>query len=92
MPTQYESGDGKVNWQVLYQSNEFLWYSERTGWGHLYLHDWKTGKLTAAVTSGDWLVRQVLRVDEKAARHLLPRSRSRKRPRPLLLASLSRRL
>ena len=64
MPTQYESGDGKANWQVLYKSNQVLWYSERSGWGHLYLHDWKTGKLTRAITSGDWLVRQVLRVDE----------------------------
>ena len=63
--TQYESGDGRANWQALYKSNEFLWFSERTGWGHLYLHDWKTGKLTTAITSGDWLVRQVLRVDEK---------------------------
>ena len=63
--TQYESGDGKVNWRVLYGSNEFFWYSERTGWGHLYLHDLKTGKRTAPITSGDWLVRQVLRVDEK---------------------------
>jgi dipeptidyl-peptidase-4 len=63
--TQYESGDGKVNWQVLYNSNEYFWYSERTGWGHLYLHDWKTGKLKGAVTSGDWLVRQVVRTDEK---------------------------
>jgi dipeptidyl-peptidase-4 len=65
VPTQYESGDGKVNWQVLYKSNEFLWYSERTGWGHLYLRDWNTGKQTGAITSGDWLVREVLRVDEK---------------------------
>jgi len=65
VPTQYESGDGKANWQVLYKSNQYLWYSERTGWGHLYLHDWKTGKPTAAITSGEWLVRQVLRVDEK---------------------------
>jgi dipeptidyl aminopeptidase/acylaminoacyl peptidase len=64
--TQYESGDGKTNWQVLYGSNEFLWYSERSGWGHLYLGDWKTGPLKGSVTSGDWLVRQVLRVDEKA--------------------------
>jgi dipeptidyl-peptidase-4 len=62
--TQYESGDGRANWQVLYKSSEFLWYSERTGWGHLYLHDWKTGKLIGAITSGEWLVRQVLRVDE----------------------------
>ena len=65
VPTQYESGDGKVNWQVLFKSNEFLWYSERSGWGHLYLRDWKSGKQTGAITSGDWLVRQVLRVDEK---------------------------
>ncbi len=64
VPTQYESGDGKVNWQVIYKSNEFLWFSERTGWGHLYLHNWQTGKLLAPVTSGDWLVRQILRVDE----------------------------
>ncbi len=65
VPTQYESGDGKVNWQVLYKSNEYIWFSESSGWGHLYLHDWKTGKLKGAITSGDWLVRQVLRADEK---------------------------
>lgn len=63
--TQYESGDGKTNWQVLYPLGQFLWYSERSGWGHLYLGDWKTGQLKGPVTSGDWLVRQVLRVDEK---------------------------
>jgi dipeptidyl-peptidase 4 len=64
VPTQFESGDGKANWRVLYESNEFLWYSERSGWGHLYLGDWKTGQMKGAVTSGDWVVRQVLRVDE----------------------------
>ncbi len=63
--TQYESGDGKSNWQVLYGSNEYLWYSERSGWGHLYLGDWKTGTLKGPITSGNWLVRQVLKVDEK---------------------------
>ncbi len=63
--TQFESGDGKVNWQVLYGSNEFLWYSERSGWGHVYLGDWKTGQIKGPVTSGDWLVRQVLRVDQQ---------------------------
>jgi len=64
VPTQFESGDGRVNWQALYGSGEFLWYSERSGWGHLYLGDWKTGQIKGAVTSGDWIVRQVLRVDE----------------------------
>lgn len=63
--TQYESGDGKANWQVLYGSNEYLWYSEKSGWGHLSLGDWKTGRIKNAITSGDWLVRQVLRTDEK---------------------------
>lgn len=63
--TQYESGDGKVNWQVLYGSDEYLWYSEKSGWGHMYLGNWKTGKITGQITSGEWLVRQVLRVDEK---------------------------
>lgn len=64
--TQYESGDGKANWQVLYGSDEFLWYSEKSGFGHLYLGDWKTGRIRNAVTSGNWLVRQTVRVDEKA--------------------------
>jgi len=63
--TQYESGDGKANWQVLYGSNEYMWCSERTGWGHLYLGDWKTGKIKSAVTSGDWLVRQTVHVDDR---------------------------
>ena len=63
--TQYESGDGKVNWQVLYGSNEYLWYSEKSGWGHLSVGDWKTGKIKNAITSGDWVVRQVLHTDEK---------------------------
>ncbi|HVW83557.1 MAG TPA: DPP IV N-terminal domain-containing protein, partial [Bryobacteraceae bacterium] len=63
--TQYESGDGKANWQVLYGSNEFIWYSERSGWGHLYLGDWKTGRMKNPITAGDWLVRQIVHVDEK---------------------------
>jgi len=63
--TQYESGDGKANWQALYASGEYLWYSERSGFGHLYLGDWKTGQTKGAVTKGDWLVRQIVRVDEK---------------------------
>jgi dipeptidyl-peptidase 4 len=63
--TQYESGDGQANWQVLYGTNEYIWYSEKTGWGHLYLGDWKTGRIEGPITSGDWVVRQRVRVDEK---------------------------
>jgi dipeptidyl aminopeptidase/acylaminoacyl peptidase len=64
--TQYESGQGSVNWRTLPDSNEFIWYSERDGWGHLYLYDLATGKLKNRITSGDWVVTQLLRVDEKA--------------------------
>ena len=44
-------------------SNEVLWYSERSGWAHLYLYDLKTGELKQTVTQGEWLVRRVLHVD-----------------------------
>jgi dipeptidyl aminopeptidase/acylaminoacyl peptidase len=63
--TQYESGQGSVNWRVFAASNEFLWYSERDNWGHLYLYDLATGKLKNRITSGDWAVTRLVRVDEK---------------------------
>ncbi|MGB6487365.1 MAG: DPP IV N-terminal domain-containing protein [Steroidobacteraceae bacterium] len=44
-------------------TNEVLWYSERSGRGHLYLYDLGTGVLKHAVTSGVWQVRKVLGVD-----------------------------
>jgi dipeptidyl-peptidase 4 len=44
---------------------EALWYSQRDGWGHLYLYDTKTGGLLNQVTSGDWAVQEILHVDEK---------------------------
>lgn len=43
-----------------------LWLSERTGWLHLYSVDLKTGKTLDAVTSGAWVMKEVLKVDEKA--------------------------
>jgi dipeptidyl aminopeptidase/acylaminoacyl peptidase len=63
--TQFESGDGRVNWRYLPASNEIIWSSERSGWSHLYLYDLATGKLKNQITSGDWAVTQLLRVDEK---------------------------
>ncbi len=43
-PTQFESGQGKINWRFLPGSNEIIWYSERDDWGHLYLVDANTGQ------------------------------------------------
>ena len=65
VPTQYESGNGRANWQYLPQTKEFLWFSERDNWGHLYLYDSETGKLKNQITKGDWNVTQILKVDEK---------------------------
>jgi dipeptidyl aminopeptidase/acylaminoacyl peptidase len=63
--TYYESGQGKVNWRYLPGSNEFLWYSEKSDWGQMYLYDLKTGQLKNQITHGDGPVTQVLHVDEK---------------------------
>jgi len=52
------------NIRVLGDGTELLWYSDRTGWGHLYLYDAQTGRLKNAVTSGEWLVRDIIAVDE----------------------------
>lgn len=41
----------------------FLWISERTGFNHLYLYS-AGGKLARALTSGDWMVEDVVGVDE----------------------------
>lgn len=62
--TYFESGNGKVNWQYLWKSDEVLWFSERDNWGQLYLYDGKTGKLKNQITYGDGNVTKVLRVDE----------------------------
>ncbi|WP_082915339.1 S9 family peptidase [Arachidicoccus ginsenosidimutans] len=65
VPTQYESGWGTINWKYLPATNEIIWFSERDNWGHLYLYDAKTGKLKNQITKGNWLVSQILKVDEK---------------------------
>ena len=51
--------------RALPQSNQLIWYSERSGWAHLYLYDLTTGKVIRPLTRGDWLVRDILGVDEQ---------------------------
>lgn len=45
-------------------TGDFIWWSERTGWGHFYLygHD---GKLKNALTSGPWRAEDIVDVDAK---------------------------
>jgi len=64
--TYYESGVNAENWRVLFDSNEFIWYSEKSNWGHLYLYDLETKKLKNQITSGNWLVKQVRYIDHKS--------------------------
>lgn len=52
---RYDVADGK----------EIIWTSERDGWNHIYLYDGQTGKVKKQLTSGKWVVRKVLHVDEK---------------------------
>jgi dipeptidyl aminopeptidase/acylaminoacyl peptidase len=66
VPKFYESGNGKINWHYLPESNEILWFSERDNWGNLYLYDLTTGKLKNQITSGPGNVTEVLYVDRKA--------------------------
>ncbi|MFM1873446.1 MAG: hypothetical protein RL398_2868 [Planctomycetota bacterium] len=41
----------------------FLWLSERSGYQHVYRYD-ASGKLKNTITSGEWQVRNLVRVDE----------------------------
>ncbi|MGF7155502.1 S9 family peptidase [Novosphingobium gossypii] len=48
--------------------NEIVWASERDGWNHLYLIDGRSGRVKNRITTGDWVVREVLKVDEDQRR------------------------
>ncbi len=66
-PTRVETNtlqSSQPNIRVLGDGAELIWYSDRTGWGHLYLYDAQTGRLKNAITSGAWLVVDIQAVDE----------------------------
>ena len=64
----------------LPESNELIWFSERSGTAHLYLYELASGKLKNPITQGDWLVRNVLHFDAKR-RELTIQTAGRKRGR-----------
>ena len=49
--------------QLVNKGKEFIQWSERTGWAHLYLYDGE-GNLKNAITSGPFHVENVMGVDE----------------------------
>jgi len=61
--THYES---RVNWRVLWDTNELIWYSQRDDWGHLYLYDLTNGQLKHQITKGDGPITGIERLDEES--------------------------
>lgn len=47
----------------LKKKDQFIWTSEKSGYRHIYLFDYN-GKLVKQLTSGEWEVESVARVDE----------------------------
>ena len=48
----------------LKSGSGFILQSDKSGWNHLYLHD-MDGKLINPITSGDYTVRNIVKIDEK---------------------------
>ncbi len=66
--TQYQSAPAlsSVNWRYLPESGEFLWFSQKSDWGHLYLHDLASGELKHQITDGDWNVARIAHLDPQS--------------------------
>jgi dipeptidyl aminopeptidase/acylaminoacyl peptidase len=50
--------------RYLDESDEMIWWSERSNWGHFYLYD-RAGKLKNAITSGDYRAGNLVSIDAK---------------------------
>ena len=67
-PTWVDVGPNSFGTQVrvLDGGERLLWWSQRDGWGHVYLLDAGTGRTLARLTGGEWAVREIHFVDESA--------------------------
>lgn len=57
-----------TNVRVTKNGDEATWWSERDGWGHLYLYDTTTGEPKQQITHGAWQVRDIQYLDETERR------------------------
>ena len=57
---------GTSNVRVFADGSRVVWYSQRDGWGHLYLYDAEKGALIRQLTCGSYEVSNVEFVDESA--------------------------
>lgn len=46
-------------------NGQFILGTEKSGWNQLYLMDWKTGELINRITNGEYVVKNLLLVDEE---------------------------
>lgn len=51
--------------EILARRGEAIWYSDRSGWGHLYLHDLASGRIKRQLTKGDWNVIDLVHVNQE---------------------------
>ncbi|MEN8864429.1 MAG: prolyl oligopeptidase family serine peptidase [Akkermansiaceae bacterium] len=58
-------------YRFLRNQKEMLWLSQRTGFNHLYLLDRESGDVIRPLTSGKWVLRDVVAVDEEERTALL---------------------
>jgi dipeptidyl aminopeptidase/acylaminoacyl peptidase len=54
----------RVQWQILWDTNEVLWYSQRDNTAQMYLYDLKTGQLKNPITSGVGPITRIARLDK----------------------------
>jgi dipeptidyl aminopeptidase/acylaminoacyl peptidase len=64
-PKTFFSYSGKNFRRDLGDGKEVIWMSERDGWNHLYLYDGAAGTVKSRITKGEWVVREVVQVDEE---------------------------
>ncbi|MFN1834285.1 DPP IV N-terminal domain-containing protein [Balneola sp. MJW-20] len=63
-----DTSEPYLNWEwqqleVIGDGDEYIWWSEETGWGHLYRYD-SEGNLINQITRGPWQVGDIVKVDE----------------------------
>jgi len=62
-----------TGWHYLAKDSskrEIIWLSERDGYNHLYLYDGVTGQVKNQITKGEFVVEEIVYVDEKRRRVL----------------------
>lgn len=58
--------DPGIFWmKIIGDGDKVIISSERDGWNHLYLFDWKTGELINQITNGEFVVRSIEEIDEE---------------------------